>query len=100
MDIFRQQDGVVQVRGDLHISEVEEFRQALTGALSLTSELELDFSAVERCDAASFQLLCSLQKSAEKAGKSLHLSSPSLAIQELCATLGLPLEDLTNNSEN
>jgi len=95
MEISRQQDGLVKVQGDLHISEVEDLRQALLTELSLGAALELDLSAVDRCDTASLQMLCSLKESATKEGKSLRLSSPSVSMQELCQTLGFPWLELS-----
>jgi anti-anti-sigma factor len=100
MEILRQDDGVVRVQGSLHISEAEEFRSALLGELAATPALVLEISGVTDCDAPSLQLLCSLQKSAEKAGTQLRISAPSAAMREVSATLGLSLEELTNVPEN
>jgi anti-anti-sigma factor len=96
METIRQEDGVVQVRGELHISEAEELRKSLLEQLAQAPALTLDLSGVESCDTASFQLLCSLQKSAEKEGKEFRISAPSAAMREASAIIGLSLEDLAN----
>jgi anti-anti-sigma factor len=95
MGILRDEKGVLRAQGDLHISEIEETRSTLIRELNEAPRLVLDLSEVNSCDAASFQLLCSLQKSAERDGKQLRILSPSAAMHEASATLGLSLEDLT-----
>jgi anti-anti-sigma factor len=97
MEILRQEEGVVQVRGDLHISEAEELRSALIGEMTAAPvALVLDLTGVDSCDTASFQLLCSLRKSAERDNKELRIAALSAAMREASAILGLSLEDLTN----
>lgn len=98
MKILRQDHGAVQVRGDLQISEANELRSALLGELAAAPVLVLELSGVDSCDTASLQLLCSLQKSAEKDGKEFCITAPSAAMLEASAVLGLSLEDLTNVS--
>jgi anti-anti-sigma factor len=95
MEISRQGEGVVQVGGDLHISEAEDLRRALIDELTTLPALVLDLSQVNSCDTASFQLLCSLRKSAERCGKEFRISAPSPAMRETSAILGMSLEDLT-----
>jgi anti-anti-sigma factor len=99
MEIFRDDKGVVQVRGELHISEAEELRTELIGSLKTTPALLLDLSGVTGFDTASFQLLCSLQKSAERDGKEFRIVAVSVGMREASAILGLSLEDLTNISK-
>jgi len=95
MEILRQDQGVALARGDLHISDAEELRSTLLDKLAASPALVLDLSGVDSCDAASFQLLCSLQKSAQRDGKKFHISATSVAIREASASLGLSLEELT-----
>lgn len=90
----------MRAQGGLHISEAEELRVALIGALAATPSLLLDLSGIDSCDTASFQLLCSLQKSAERDGKEFRISAPSAAIREASAILGLSLEGLTRISKS
>jgi anti-sigma B factor antagonist len=99
MEILRQENGVARVQSSLHISQVEELCSALLGELAAAPELVLEISEVTNCDAPSFQLLCSLQKSAERRGKRLRISAPSAAMSEVSAILGFTLEDLTNVQE-
>jgi anti-anti-sigma factor len=99
MEIFRQEKGVVQVRGDLHISESEGLRSALIGELTAAPALVMELPGVDSCDTASLQLLCSLQKSAERDGKGFRISAPSAAMRETSAILGLSPEDLTNEAK-
>lgn len=99
MELLREQKGVLRAEGDLHISEIEEMRSALIHELSETSELVLDLSEVSSCDAASLQLLCALQKSAERDGKEFRIASPSAAMCEASAILGLSLESLAKRLE-
>lgn len=96
MEILREQKGVLRAQGDLHISDVEEMRSALIRELAEAPGLVLDLSQVSSCDAASLQLLCSLQKSAEKNGKQFRISTPSAATCEASAILGLSLDGLAS----
>jgi anti-anti-sigma factor len=96
MELLRQEEGTVQLRGDLHISESEELRSALIGELAANPALVLDLSGIDSCDTASFQLLCSLRKSADRDGKELRISAFSAAMHEASAILGLSAQDLTN----
>jgi anti-anti-sigma factor len=95
MEIVRQSDGVVQVSGHLHISDAESLRSALIEELKAVPSLVLDLSQVESGDTASFQLLCSARKSAETNGKGFRISTPSPAMRETSAILGVSLENLT-----
>jgi anti-anti-sigma factor len=94
MEILRQDMGTFTPRGDLHISEAEALRSALVGQLAASSALTLDLSGVSNCDTASFQLLCSLRKSADKEGKDLRISTLSDTMRDASAILGLSLENL------
>ncbi len=96
MNLSRQSDGELQVSGDLHIQGSQEFRQLLLREVESepTNALRLDLSAVDRCDTASLQLLCSLAKSVKNAGKEFYISSPSVAVREVSKLLGLSLKDL------
>jgi anti-anti-sigma factor len=94
MGIIRQDEGIVQAEGDLHVSGADELRAALLGELAVAPSLVLDLSGVKSCDAASLQLLCSLRESARRDCKRLHFAAPSAAICEASAILGLSLEDL------
>jgi anti-anti-sigma factor len=100
MEICRQDGGVLRLQGDLHISDGEELRSALLSELSTAPVLTLDLADVERCDAASLQVMCSLKKSAEREGKGLRVVSASAAIQDAGEILGLSMDDFTNIAKN
>lgn len=100
MELLRQDEGIVRVRGELHIGEAEKLRSALLGELVAAPALVLDFSGVDSCDTASFQLLCSLQKGAERDGKQFRITALPTAMLEARAILGVKPEDLTNVSNN
>jgi len=95
VEISRQNDGGLRLHGDLHISNVEELHSALLRERAAGPALVLDLSDVQSCDAASLQLLCSLQKSAQADGVELRISASSPAIQDAAAILGLTMDDLT-----
>lgn len=100
MEVSRMDDGVVRVKGNLHISNAEELRSALLSELAVAPDMVLEVSGVESCDTAGFQLLCSLKKSAERDGKKFHISTPSTAMLEASAMLGLCLKNLENETNN
>jgi anti-anti-sigma factor len=87
---------VVRVTGTLQINDSEELRKEILRELNALPGLVLDLSAVDDCDAASMQLLCALQKSARRAGKTFRIFEPSNAMRECSAILGLSLEDMAN----
>jgi len=100
MELFRTEDGLVKLRGDLHISNAEDLRKALIVELASTSALVLELSEVDSCDSASLQLLCSLKKSAEACGKVVSVTGQSTAMVDTCSMIGFPLKDLTNAPNN
>ena len=99
MEISRMDDGVMCLKGDLHISDAADLRSALLSELASARDLVLDVSGVDSCDTASFQLLCSLRTSAERDGKEFRISALSAAIREASAVLGLSLENLKNTTK-
>ena len=100
MQVSGNEHGVLEIRGDLHISDAEVLRNALLGELTTSFPVAIDLSAVDSCDTASLQLLCSLVKSAERDGRNLIISTPSSAVREASATLGLRLADMKSTSTN
>ena len=99
MEISRADDGVVCLKGDLHISDAAKLRSALLSELVSASDLVLDVSGVDSCDTGSFQLLCSLQMSAKRDGKEFRIPALPAAMREASAVLGLSLENL-NTTKN
>lgn len=80
-----------QVDAELHISGLAELRSALLRELRACPELVLHMENVERCDVASLQLLCSLQKSAEQDGKTVVFSAIPESMRSQMTSLGLIL---------
>jgi anti-anti-sigma factor len=91
MEIARQDESVLQLQGDMHISDLEELRGALIRTLKAGPAMVLDLSGVDRCDTASLQILYSLRRSAERDGKELSIFGLSTAIREAGASLGFSL---------
>jgi anti-anti-sigma factor len=100
MEIIRQHEGVVQVTGDLHISEAEQLRSALLRELRDAPAMTLELSGVDSCDAATLQILFSLRKSAERDGKHLNVSAPSAGMRETASILGVSPESLSHISKS
>jgi anti-anti-sigma factor len=100
MGVFRTKDGLVHLRGDLHISDADNLREALIVELTAAPALVLELSEVDSCDAASLQLLCALKKSADICGKMIQITGASAAMVETSAILGFSLHDLTSTPSN
>jgi anti-anti-sigma factor len=90
---------VVRAKGDLHISDAEELKSSLLGALAAAPALVLDLSEVNSCDTASFQLLSALRKSAQRDGKEIKIVGASASVCEASALLGFSLGSMTNAPE-
>ena len=73
----------------------EETRRAILEHLLANRELVIDLSAVEACDTAGLQLLCSAAASAAQAGKPFRLDNIPGAVLERWNGLGLPASFLT-----
>ena len=88
-------DGLVKISGALGIGASEELRDALFQLLTDQPFLTLDLSEIDSCDTSAIQLLCSLRNSGERLNKPVRILSPSAAVIEISAGLGLSLDDLT-----
>jgi anti-anti-sigma factor len=89
-----ENSGVVRIQGALSIGEVAEMREALCHSLSEKSNLVLDLSAVESCDTAALQLLCSARKTVDSRGQ-VRLVGLCGAVVNAAAALGLEIGELT-----
>lgn len=95
MQIASDENGsVLRIQGTLSIGETAELREALCHALAETPSLVVDLSAVDGCDTAGLQLLCSARKTADSARR-VRLVGLSGAIAEMAAALGLDPGELT-----
>jgi len=80
--------GVLKLSGSLDIYAVEAARAALLEHLDHGAPLHLDLSAVQSCDTAGIQLLCSAQKTATQRGQSFR-AELSASVRDGCSRLGL-----------
>ena len=83
---------VLKISGSVDIAAAQELHTALATYAERESQLTLDLSEVDRCDVTALQLLCSLRKTARKAGKPLRFDKVSAAIEELCAAWAFSLD--------
>jgi len=65
----------LRLSGDLTVESAQKVRVIVLEAMKGGRLLSLDLSALDRVDAAGFQLLCSLYKTADCAGKRVRLAS-------------------------
>ena len=84
----------LKLEGSLNIGSVEALQEVLSRYAGETSDLQLDLSGIETCDAAGLQLLCSLRSSAAAFGKSLRIVAVSEPFTSLTRALGVPVESL------
>jgi anti-anti-sigma factor len=82
----------IRFAGGLDLYSAEQARTELLACLAARPALTLDLSQVSDCDAAGWQLLIALRKSAAAAGKSFSIQARSPAIEECARLLGLTCE--------
>ncbi len=83
---------VLAVADDMTVYSARERKEELLSALTASTELELDLSAVTAIDVAGLQLLILLKREAAARGKALRLSNHSPAVVEtidFCSLAGL-----------
>ena len=80
---------VLHISGNLSIETAEELRAAMLDPLAAASDISLDLSAVEACDTAALQLLCSACKTAQARGKRLEFVGMPDAVVQTALALGL-----------
>lgn len=78
----------------LDIYKVDAFKASLVECLQQSNKVKIDLSAVSSIDLTAMQLLFSAKKSARQAGKIFQTYSPSQAVQDTCAALGIRAENL------
>lgn len=82
-----------KVEAELSIRNSEEIRRLFMDAVGQV----LDLSGVVDCDAAAFQLIYSLRKTAVQRGQYFQISALSSAIETTAAALGLPIRELVSD---
>jgi ABC-type transporter Mla MlaB component len=92
--IARDESGQVLIlAGTLEIRMAGELQNALRDLVDEVPNPAVDLSGADECDVASFQLLCSACKTAERSGKHFQVIGASDAILDAGAALGLPLQE-------
>lgn len=78
-----------ELAGDLTIYRVAELREGLLQFASRANTVTVDLRGVAECDAAGLQLLVSLKKTAEEAGKEFLMIDAPDTVAGLIRELGL-----------
>lgn len=100
MQILQEQRGVsLELTGALDINTVDEMRGVLLEHLEQHTDIIVDLSRVECCDAAGAQLLIALEKSAESSGKSFSILAISETFVRDCADLGIKIASSTSQAD-
>ena len=76
--------GALRLSGTLRINDAEELLAAMRGCVSAAPRPAIDLSAVDACDTAALQLLCS-------AARVFHLVGVPDAVRDAAADLGLSI---------
>lgn len=84
----------LKLSGALDIYSAGDLRDLLRQELQARSELTLDLSQVDACDAAGLQIFCSAARTAEEAGKKFRIVHPSAAASHVSDGIGLSVEEL------
>jgi len=84
-----------KLSGEWNIANSDELRERLSALVVSGVDLVLDLSAVESCDTAALQLLCSLRRTADERGLRLRFLDMPPVLVELAQALGLDLGELT-----
>lgn len=84
----------LKLEGPLNINSVEGLQEVMARYAGQTSDLQLDLSGIDACDAAGLQLLCSLRSSAAACGKPLRIVAVSEPFTALTQALGVSIESL------
>lgn len=87
-------DDPVIITGSLDINTANELSDALAGYLRRGCELILDLSGVDYCDTAALQVFLAVFKSSALVGKRARIAAGATAIDDVCAALGLSIDEL------
>jgi anti-anti-sigma factor len=79
----------LHIEGEMTIYRAAELRDLLLPALAAGGDVEIDLSAVTEMDSAGAQLLVAAKKSAQAAGRELHLRRHSPAVLDVFELLKL-----------
>lgn len=73
----------LRVGGEVTIQNASQFRDALKELLGAAQRVEIDFKDVTEMDTAGIQVLLSAQKSCDKMGRNLHISTCSKPVEQV-----------------
>lgn len=80
--------------GSLQIQDVKELKNSISISKGNAKRNILDLSAVEVCDTAGLQQICTILKDAERQGIVLEIPSWPEAISETARILGIKLKGI------
>lgn len=80
---------VYKIEGDLTVYRVAELREGILPFSSGANKITVDLQGVAECDAAGLQLLISLKKTVEEAGKEFLMMHSPNSVVELVREVGL-----------
>jgi len=84
---------VMRVEGEMTIYRAAELKPGLLDTVREHAAPRLDLSAVTEFDSAGLQLLLVARQEAARLGKRLAVSAASSAVRDVCALLGVDLEE-------
>ena len=88
----------MKITADLNIATAAELRDVLIEQLDRGSDMVLDLSEATGCDAAAFQILFALGKSAAAQHRVCRIEAASDAVKKKAEILGIRLEDLVKGA--
>ena len=86
----------VRIGTSLSIYEVASIREELISHLQNHGKLILELDEVQVCDAAGFQLLYAIRKTADNVGKTVTIRDPSSAVLKTAKDIGDNTDALLN----
>lgn len=90
MQVLQERCGVsLELTGALDINTIDEIRRVLLDHLERHTDVVVDLSRVDCCDASGAQLLIALEKSAESADKPFSIGAVSDSFVRDCAGIGI-----------
>jgi ABC-type transporter Mla MlaB component len=87
------QGNILKIGTVLSISKVAELLKEIILNFEKNQKLIFALDEVEECDAAGIQLLCSVRKTADVAGKTLEFYNPSAAVLNAMKDVGSNVEE-------
>jgi anti-sigma B factor antagonist len=91
-----EKDGrrILKIEGPMTIYEAVDIRDELSRHFEAGGDFNLGLENVTECDTAGVQLLCAAGRTGREEGKAFCIESPSRAVVEAIAEVGLSMGDL------